>query len=106
MASGGSAGRCAYNPTGDKPTSRWHLRRATARCGDGADTRITLAFAELALGRQEAAKAIIDAALPHPDAAMLAAAMTQHAGHPETAIATLAKPFALESEWWLPAELH
>ena len=105
MASGGSAGRC---PTTLLGTSRHRAgtRPATARCGDGADTRITLAFAELALGRQEAAKAIIDAALPHPDAAMLAAAMTQHPGHPETVIATLAKPFALESEWWLPAELH
>ena len=98
------------------------LARADAMCGDLAarlsafrkadrllgiesspDTRLTLAFAELALGRLDEARTIAAALLPHPDAAMLAAAI---AAHGDKAILHLARPFAPDSLWWLPEEVR
>ena len=93
------------------------LARADALCGDAriraaareraarlraakddADTRLTLALADWALGEEDDARARIQAELPHGDAAMLAAAMD--AG--ELPI----RPFAAGSPWWWPAELR
>ena len=93
------------------------LVRADALCGDDdvrrnararaeellaahaeADTRITLAFAELGLGRTEAARVLATEALPHGDAQLLLASIDE---------GKLPKlPFAAESDWWLPAELR
>ena len=91
------------------------LARADALCGDtearqaaharakqllaaraDADTRITLAFAELALGRTDAAAELASAALPNHDARMLLDALVEGQ--------LPAQPFAADSDWWLPAE--
>ena len=69
---------------------------------DGADNRVTLALALLAIGRIDDARAIVRADLPDPDAAMLLGAIDEH-GH--AAINRLTRPFAQDSRWWLPAEL-
>lgn len=98
------------------------LMRADALCGDpsirraahakarqfveienGPDTWITLAWTALAVGRTAEARSIIDDQLPHPDAAMLEAAI---AAHGDRAINALARPFAQASDWWRPAELR
>lgn len=90
--------------------------RATALCGDAselaaarqraaqlvaaadnADARLTVAFLDLRQGRMAAARQAAGAALPHPDAALLLAALDQNALPPA--------PFAPESPWWLPPEL-
>lgn len=97
------------------------LTRADALCGDSAvrqaavgkarslvdledvaDTWITLALALAAAGRIGDAHAIVAAQSANPDAAMLDAAIAKH-GH--AAIDRLARPFAEDSPWWLPAEL-
>lgn len=76
------------------------LRRASGlrRARDDADTRLTLAFAELAVGERDAAaeRAAADAA--HPDAALLREALA-NGGLPP-------RPFTAESRWWLPPELR
>ena len=91
------------------------LARADALCGDtearhaahtrakqllaaraDANTRITLAFTELALGRTDAATLYANAALPNGDARMLLDALAKGR--------LPARPFAADSEWWLPAE--
>ena len=93
------------------------LARADALCGNSAtrlaayakakgllaaradaDTRITLAFAELGLGRADAARQRAAAAMPHDDARMLLAALAKGK--------LPARPFAADSGWWLPAELR
>ena len=97
------------------------LTRADALCGDGAarqaavgkarrlvdledaaDTRITLAFALAAVGRIDDARATIAADRGNPDASMLYGAITEYT---HAAVDRLARPFAEESPWWLPAEL-
>ena len=98
------------------------LARADALCGDSAarraaaakarrlldvedasDTRITLAWAELAIGHVDQANTIITPLLPHPDAVMLKAAI---AAHGDRAINELTRPFGPESAWWQPEELR
>ena len=69
---------------------------------DGADTRITLALALLAVGRLDDARGITGADLANPDAAMLDDAAAEHG---QAAIDRLTRPFAADSPWWLPAEL-
>lgn len=69
---------------------------------DGADTRITLAWTLLAVGRPDDARAIVGADLANPDAAMLDGAAAEHG---QAAIDRLARPFAEDSPWWLPAEV-
>ncbi len=69
---------------------------------DGADTRITLALALLAVGRPDDARALVDADLANPDAAMLVRAIDEPG---RAAIDRLTRPFAQDSPWWLPAEL-
>ena len=69
---------------------------------DAADTRITLALALAAVGRTDDARAIVAAHSANPDAAMLDAAIAEY-GH--AGIDGLARPFAEDSPWWLPAEL-
>ena len=74
-------------------------RAATLRnVQDGPETRITLAFAEAAGGRLDAARRLAKSALPHPDAKLLLDALAAD-GLP-------AKPFAPQSRWWLPPELR
>ena len=65
---------------------------------NSADTRLTVAFAQLGLGRTANARDAAEAELPHPDAAMLIDAA-------QLKVAP-ARPFAEESEWWLPSELR
>lgn len=73
-------------------------RAATLRdVQDGPETRITLAFAEAAGGRLDAARRLAKSALPHRDAKFLLDALAAD-GLP-------AKPFAPQSRWWLPPEL-
>ena len=88
------------------------LARADAVCGDGeaalrraravqqakddADTRLTLAFAALALNEPTEAARLAKAELPHPDARMLLAAMSSETSSPLPL-------FAQGSPWWLPA---
>lgn len=90
------------------------LARAEAICGHGTtarrrvkallgvkndpDTRLTLAFVELALGRIEVARQLAMAELPHPDASILLDAL-DHKTMPRV-------PFSDESEWWLPPEIR
>lgn len=69
---------------------------------DAADTRITLALALVAVGRIDDGHAIVATLSANPDAAMLDGAIAEH-GH--AAIDRLARPFAEQSPWWLPAEL-
>ena len=90
--------------------------RATALCGDASelaaarqraaqlvaaadtvDTRLTVAFLDLRQARVAAARQAASAALPHPDATLLLAALDQNALPPA--------PFAPDSAWWLPPEL-
>ena len=92
------------------------LGRATALCGDASelatarqraaqlvaaadnvDTRLTAAYLDLRQGRTEAARQSAVAALPHPDARLLLAALDRKA--------LPATPFAPGSGWWLPPEL-
>lgn len=76
-----------------------HSRAATLRSvQDSPETRITLAFAEAAGGRLDAAKRLATSALPDPDAKLLLEALA--------ADALPAKPFAPQSRWWLPPELR
>lgn len=97
------------------------LTRADALCGDRAvrqaavgkarslvdledvaDTRITLALALAAVGRIDDARTIIAAQSANPDAVMLDGAIAEHG---DAAIDRLARPFAEQSPWWLPAEV-
>ena len=74
-------------------------RAATLRSvQDNPETRITLAFAEAAGGRPDAAKRLATSALPHPDAKLLLDALA--------ADRLPAKPFAPQSRWWLPPEVR
>ena len=90
------------------------LARADAICGnpeaarqrahalvaarDDADTRLTLAFAELAAGNLGKARELATAEMPHPDAEMVLAALA--------AKRSLAMPFAPSSQRWLPREVQ
>ena len=65
---------------------------------NSVDTRLTLAFAQLALGRFASARDAAKAELPHPDAAMLIDAIDRAEPPPV--------PFAADSDWWLPSELR
>lgn len=92
------------------------LCRATALCGepealpaareraaalmaaaDNVDTRLTAAFVALREGRSADVRRAANAALPHPDAEALLAALD--------ADRLPAAPFAPGSAWWLPPEL-
>lgn len=92
------------------------LCRATALCGepealpaareraaalmaaaDNVDTRLTAAFVALREGRSADVRRAANAALPHPDAEALLAALD--------ADRLPAAPFAPGSTWWLPPEL-
>ena len=81
-------------------------RRAQAlhRARDDADTRLTRAFAALASGRASEAERLAAAELPHPDAALLLAAINAPADQGAPALPE--QPFAPESEWWLPGEVR
>ena len=99
---------------GDWGEAHIAMARADALCGfaeaarnravtlrsvqDSPETRITLAFAEAAGGRSDAAKRLAKSALPHLDAKHLLDALV--AGR------LPAKPFAPQSRWWLPPELR
>ena len=85
---------------GDDAARRSALRRATGlvEASDDVDTRITLAFAELAAGDRQAARALAQRALPHDDAKMLLDAIDQDERP--------SRPFAPGSAWWLPQELR
>jgi|TARA_B100002003_G_C14141109_1_gene548707 tetratricopeptide (TPR) repeat protein len=68
------------------------------RVKDDPDTRLTLALAELSLGRESVARQMATAELPHPDAKALLDALDQK---------TMPRlPFSQESAWWLPAEIR
>ena len=69
---------------------------------DAADTRVTLALAFTAVGRIDDARAITAAHPVNLDAAMIDRAIAEDG---QAAIARLARPFAEDSPWWLPAEL-
>ena len=64
---------------------------------DSVDTRLTVAFAQLGLGRTANARDAAGAELPHPDAAMLIESIDRAEPPPA--------PFAADSDWWLPSEL-
>ena len=90
------------------------LARTDALCGNGAaaaqratalleakddiDTRLTRAFAELAVGKADLARQLAMAEMPHPDAALLVEA------HADARMPTT--PFAPQSAWWLPPEVR
>lgn len=76
------------------------LRRARGllRVKDDVDTRLTLAFAELAAGDSETAARRIAEAGSHPDATLLDTASAK--GEMPS------RPFAAGSRWWLPSELR
>ena len=97
------------------------LTRADALCGDAAvrqaavgkarrlvdledvaDTWTTLALALAAVGRTDDARTLVEVQVANPDAAMLGGAIAEHG---DAAIDRLARPFAEQSPWWLPAEL-
>ena len=63
---------------------------------DSVDTRLTLAFAELGLGRLDQARRLAAAEQPHADAALILDALSANS-LPTT-------PFASTSSWWLPEE--
>jgi Flp pilus assembly protein TadD len=64
---------------------------------DDADTRLTLAFAELAKGDTDKARQLAEQELPHADADML---LDNIEGK------SMALPFAAGSVWWHPAEVR
>lgn len=118
LASGDCAGRAALREA-LRLRAAWGeahiaLARADALCGsakaalrrargllavkDDVDTRLTLAFAELASGTDAAAAARVAAHGDHPDATMLRDAQ-RRGSLPE-------RPFAAGSPWWLPPELR
>ena len=65
---------------------------------DGVDTRLTVAFAQLGLGRPANARDVAGVELPHPDAALLIESIDRAEPPPA--------PFAADSDWWLPSELR
>ena len=65
---------------------------------DSVDMRLTVALAELGLGRVQSASEAAKAELPHADAVLILDAI-------ERDIAP-AQPFAEGSGWWLPSELR
>ena len=65
---------------------------------NSVDTRLTIAFAQLGLGRPTDARDAAGAELPHPDAAMLIESIDRAEPPPA--------PFAAGSDWWLPSELR
>ena len=81
-----------------EPESALRRARALREAKDDAETRLTLALAELAAGNAARARALADSAPAHPYAALLRRAL---AGEtlPERA-------FAAGSSWWLPPELE
>ena len=99
---------------GDWGEAHIALARADALCGfpeearsravtlrsvqDSPETRITLAFAEAAGGRLDAARRLAASALPHADARLLLDALATDR--------LPSKPFAAQSRWWLPPELR
>ena len=89
---------------GDRGVRQAAVRKARrlVDLDDGADTQVTLALALAAVGRIDEARAIIAAHHGNRDAAMLDRAI---AGREHAAVDRLARPFAEESPWWIPAEL-
>ena len=71
---------------------------ALLRLADNADTRLTLALAELAIGRAEEARQLAEPVSSH-DAASIMDAARAGPGH----LPSLA--FATSSAWWVPPEL-
>lgn len=65
---------------------------------DDSDTRLTMAFVELGLGRNSVARQLATAELPNPDARLILDALAQ--------AATPRVPFASDSAWWLPPEIR
>ena len=65
---------------------------------ESVDTRLTLAFAELAVGNHERARGLAETHRTHPDAALLLDALNR--------ATTPSRPFAKDSDWWLPPELR
>ena len=90
------------------------MARADALCGRGeeahrravtlheikadTDTRITLALAEIAIGRPEHGHRLAAPELPEPDAVLVVEAIAS--GRPPSSA------FAPESDWWLPPEVR
>lgn len=85
---------------GDAETREDARRRAVGLLAatESIDTRLTLAFAELAVGNQEQARALAETHRSHADATLLLDALAHDT--------TPAKPFARGSNWWLPPELR
>ena len=85
---------------GDEPARRKARDRALElrQAKDDADTRITLAFAELGLGQRDEAQRLANADKAHADAALLLDALAANTV-PKT-------PFAPNSAWWQPPELR
>ena len=65
---------------------------------DNADTRLTLAYVQLALGETDAAHVTAGLHAAHPDAVMLLESAT--------ASEVPSLPFAPQSHWWVPSELR
>ena len=74
----------------------WQRAKGLLAAQDNVDTRLTLAFAELGLGRLDRARRLATAEQPHADAALILEALAAEAVPPA--------PFASTSTWWLPQE--
>lgn len=74
----------------------WQRAKGLLAAQDNVDTRLTLAFAELGLGRFDQARRLATAEQPHADAALILDALAAEAVPPT--------PFASTSTWWLPEE--
>lgn len=85
---------------GDAEAKRHARQRALEllKTRDDADTRLTLALAELAASNSEAARELAEAHRGHGDAKLLLDALATDV--------LPASPFASGSDWWLPPELR
>ena len=83
--------------TADRKQSALDRARYLVTRQNDIDTRLTVAFAALGLGRRELAAGLIKEDIDHPDARLIQAAI--RAG------STPAQPFDQESDWWLAGEL-
>ena len=83
--------------TADRKQSALDRARYLVTRQNDIDTRLTVAFAALGLGRHELAAGLIKEDIDHPDARLIQAAI--RAGN------IPAQPFDQESDWWLAGEL-
>lgn len=85
---------------GDAETKQDAQQRAVELLAatESVDTRLTLAFAELALGNYEQARALAETHRSHADATLVLDALSRGTAP--------SLPFASGSEWWLPPELR